>query len=125
MERVVAGILRSQHRVLLCHRRADRDWYPDVWDLPGGHVGSGETPAQALVRELGEELGVEVGLPNAEAALVLVEDGVEFHIWRVSEWTGEVRNASEQEHGSIGWFTESEIQDLDLASAMYLDLLLR
>ena len=109
----------------MCHRRADRDWYPNVWDLPGGHVRPGETPAQALVRELAEELGVEVGLPDAEAALILVEDLIEFHIWWVAEWTGEVRNAAKQEHDSIGWFTESEVRDLDLASSMYVDLLFR
>jgi len=123
MEQVVAGILRSQHRVLLCHRRADRDWYPNVWDLPGGHVTPGETPPRALVRELAEELGVEVGLPDADAAVVLVEGLIEFHIWRVAEWTGGVRNAAQEEHDSIGWFTESEVRDLDLASAMYVDLL--
>jgi 8-oxo-dGTP diphosphatase len=123
MEQVVAGILQSQHRVLLCHRRADRAWYPNVWDLPGGHVRSGETPARAPVRELAEELGVEVGLPDAEAAVVLVEDHVEFHIWRIAEWTGEVRNTAEEEHDSIGWFSVSEVLDLDLASASYVDLL--
>ena len=30
-------MLRCGERILLCHRRPDRAWYPDVWDLPGGH----------------------------------------------------------------------------------------
>lgn len=50
------GILRDeQHRVLLCELT-----YKSEWDLPGGVVESGESPATGLVRELQEELGVEV-----------------------------------------------------------------
>ncbi|WP_433427484.1 NUDIX hydrolase [Nonomuraea sp. CA-141351] len=36
--RIVTAVLRDGDRVLLCHRSAGRRWYPDVWDLPGGHV---------------------------------------------------------------------------------------
>jgi 8-oxo-dGTP diphosphatase len=46
---VVAGIVIRQAQVLLCHRSPDRAWYPDVWDLPGGHIAAGETPLHALV----------------------------------------------------------------------------
>ena len=35
---VVAGVLIRDGHVLLCHRSPAREWYPDVWDLPGGHV---------------------------------------------------------------------------------------
>jgi ADP-ribose pyrophosphatase YjhB (NUDIX family) len=35
---VVAGLLVRDQQVLLCHRSAERKWYPNVWDLPGGHV---------------------------------------------------------------------------------------
>ncbi|NIA25562.1 MAG: NUDIX domain-containing protein, partial [Gammaproteobacteria bacterium] len=89
--RVVAGLFRSGHRILLCHRRWDRCWYPDVWDLPGGHVRDGEDPRQALVRELGEELGVRVD-PPTDAALAVIRDtdaGFEMSIWLVNVWEGE------------------------------------
>ena len=62
--RIVAAFLRDGNRVLLCHRSARRRWYPDVWDLPGGHVESGELPGRALVRELREELGITVAEPS-------------------------------------------------------------
>ncbi|GAA2693767.1 hypothetical protein GCM10010412_085480 [Nonomuraea recticatena] len=44
--RIVTAVLRDGDRVLLCHRSAGRRWYPDVWDLPGGHVEEGEDPNQ-------------------------------------------------------------------------------
>lgn len=49
-----AIILDDQGRVLLCHRR---DY--DLWNLPGGGVEAGESPWQALVREVKEETGLE------------------------------------------------------------------
>ena len=49
--RVVAALLRDGNRVLLCHRSPQRRWYPDVWDLPGGHVERRELPGAALARE--------------------------------------------------------------------------
>ena len=123
MDRVAAAVLRSGDKVLLCHRRADRTWFPDVWDLPGGHVGLEESPREALSRELREELGIDVLLPDGASPEILEEDGVEFHLWVVSEWDGEVRNAAGEEHDVIGWFTRSEVEELPLASELYLDLL--
>jgi 8-oxo-dGTP pyrophosphatase MutT (NUDIX family) len=125
MDRVAAAILRSGDEVLLCHRRADRTWYPDAWDLPGGHVGPEESPREALSRELREELGIDVGLPDAASPEIFIEDGVEFHLWVVWEWDGQIRNAAEEEHDDIGWFTRPEVDQMTLASERYLDLLFR
>ena len=63
-EQVVAGVLRNNGQMLLCHRRTDRIGWPNVWDLPGGHIDSGESSAEALVRELEEELGVQINSPR-------------------------------------------------------------
>jgi isopentenyldiphosphate isomerase len=52
----------SQGRLYLQRRAAGKDTYPGRWDTSvGGHVGAGETPAQALEREAREELGLAVG----------------------------------------------------------------
>jgi 8-oxo-dGTP pyrophosphatase MutT (NUDIX family) len=48
---------------------ADPGWYPDCWDLPGGHVADGETPEAGLRRELLEELDITIvigGMPFAK-----------------------------------------------------------
>ncbi len=59
---VVAGlIIGEDRRVLMSQRRADQA-LPLQWEFPGGKVEPGEAPAEALVRELREELGVEVAV---------------------------------------------------------------
>lgn len=51
-----SGILfDAEGKVLLCHRR---DF--DLWDLPGGRVERGETPWEGVVREVKEEVGLDV-----------------------------------------------------------------
>ena len=64
---VVAGVLRdARGRVLLARRTEGRD-LAGLWEFPGGKVEPGESPEDALVRELREERGVEteVGAPVA------------------------------------------------------------
>ena len=55
---VVAGVLRREGRVLLSRRIRGAD--VGRWEFPGGKLERGETPEQALRRELREELGIEV-----------------------------------------------------------------
>lgn len=52
-----AIILDTQERVLLCHRKD-----MDRWNLPGGGVMSGETPWQAVIREVREEVGLQISV---------------------------------------------------------------
>jgi len=54
---VVAAILEREGRILICQRRRG-DRFELKWEFPGGKMKPGETPQQALVRELGEELNV-------------------------------------------------------------------
>jgi 8-oxo-dGTP diphosphatase len=56
---VVAGILVRDGRVLLT-RRTPQQMFPDLWEIPGGKVEPGESAAEALARELREELGITV-----------------------------------------------------------------
>jgi 8-oxo-dGTP diphosphatase len=58
MLQVVAAVMERDGRVLICRRRADQS-HPLEWEFPGGKVEPGETPAEALARELAEELGLE------------------------------------------------------------------
>jgi len=57
MLEVVAAILKREGRILICQRTAQQS-HPLKWEFPGGKVEPGESPAQALTRELEEELGI-------------------------------------------------------------------
>jgi len=123
--RIVAALLRDGNRVLLCHRSASRRWYPDVWDLPGGHVEDGESPGAALVRELREELGVAITEPSVPPMEVLCADTFDLQIWLVDGWAGTPVNAAPDEHDAIAWFEASELTDLRLADDSYLAIFAR
>ena len=66
----VAALVRDG-LVLLVHRHPSRRWYPDCWDLVGGHVDLGESPHQAVRRECREELDVDVHDPRPFAMTVV------------------------------------------------------
>ncbi len=54
---VVAGLIERDGKILVCQRQAG-DSHEFEWEFPGGKVETGETPKQALQRELSEELGI-------------------------------------------------------------------
>ena len=114
MHDVVMALLRRDDRVLLCHRAPDREWFPDVWDFPGGHVEPGELPEKALVRELSEELGVTIPALTDAPFGRLDDPDLRGALWVVDRWNGEPENRCPEEHDAIGWFTAAEARGLQL-----------
>jgi 8-oxo-dGTP diphosphatase len=121
-DQIVAALLVRDGRVLLCHRSTGRRWFPDVWDLPGGHIDPGETPIEALVRELEEEVGISIKEPGAAVARV-VESKFVMRIWLIEQWVGDPINASPAEHDDLGWFSLAEAEEMPLAHRDYLALI--
>ena len=82
---VTACLVRDAGEVLLCHRSPDRRWYPDVWDLHGGHVEHGESPLSALHREVLEEVGVaiEIEVLADDPDLRFREGDLDLSLWAV------------------------------------------
>ena len=60
---VAAAVIERDGRVLICRRRADQE-YDGKWEFPGGKLEDGELPAEALLRELREELSIEARIDS-------------------------------------------------------------
>ena len=60
MKKIAAIILENDNKELLLYLRDNKPGipFPNCWDLIGGHIEDGETPEEALIREVKEELGI-------------------------------------------------------------------
>jgi 8-oxo-dGTP pyrophosphatase MutT (NUDIX family) len=116
MHEVVTGALVREGRVLLAHRSSHRSAYPDVWDLPGGHVETGESELDALTREMHEEVGVQIarGSVSHLCRLSAGRGGelVLLSAWLVGDWQGRPANVAPDEHDEIRWFRPEELPRL-------------
>ncbi len=96
-----AVILRDDGQYLL-GQRGPGTFYPGYWEFPGGKVEPGETPHDAIVRELHEELGIEVieATPWIVREHVYEHAHVRLHFFRVTQWRGELRD---HVHTALVW----------------------
>ena len=108
-------ILTREERLLLGWRGRNRQAYSNRWAVPGGHVMSGETPEQAAVREIQEELGVTVtGLRRLETIDITNASGpVIFHMFAAWQWLGGEPSLRGDEHSKLRWFDVEEACRLD------------
>lgn len=111
---IAVALLVRDGLVLLVHRHPARRWYPDCWDLVGGHVEPGESPQQAVVRECREELGVHVH-ELRPIPMTISDPKLEVHAFLVTRWDGEPVNAAPEEHDDLRWFPPGDLAGLKLA----------
>ena len=113
---VVAGALRRGDGLWLMQKRPPEKHHGGLWEFPGGKVEQGETPVNALVRELAEELDIGVIAENCAPAGSAQSAGGEDHLpivivlYTVSDWSGDPRAC---EGGEVGWFDRAAICALD------------
>lgn len=122
-EIAIAALVRDGS-LLLAHRHPARRWYPDCWDLVGGHVERGESPTDAVLRECREEIAVEVS--ELWPVEVKIDDpSLRAHAFLVTRWIGEPMNAAPEEHDALNWFSSDQIVGLRLAHPTYASWLPR
>ena len=109
---VVAGLIFRDGRLLACQRH-EKSAFPLKWEFPGGKVESGETDADALRRELKEELGISVSamtfFHEHEHAYPDGPD-VLLRFFKIMTFDREVTNLVFQR---IEWLDLSELTDRD------------
>src|SRR5687767_3237701 len=126
-QEVVAALIVESQMILLGQRSPTRAFYPNVWDVFGGHIEPGEHQQETLVRELREELGITPTKWNfLETLVTSIPKGDEIetyelylHLYLVTGWSRTPVNRQLHEHTFIQWFSLAEAVQLDLAHPTY------
>lgn len=112
-----AALIDVDNRVLIAQRPVGKA-LAGLWEFPGGKVAAGETPEQALVRELREELAIEV-CETCLAAFTFASHAYEkFHLlmplYLCRNWDGEL---IAREGQALRWVRASRLTDFPMPPA--------
>ena len=115
---VVVGVIRNENGELLMQQRPSGKDCAGRWEFPGGKLELGESPDQALARELAEELGIVIG--DISPLMKLGYDYPHARVWLdVFLVTGFSGEATAVEGQVLDWLSISRIRELDLLDAVY------
>jgi 8-oxo-dGTP diphosphatase len=114
---VAAAFQDAQGRILLAQRPAGKAM-AGLWEFPGGKLEQGETPEAALVRELREELGLEVAERDLEAIQFVSHAYENFHLvmllYGIRRWSGTLHPHEGQE---FAWVAADALTDYPMPPA--------
>ena len=115
--RVVAAIIEKDGKIFATQRGYGD--YKDWWEFPGGKVEEGETPEEALVREIHEELDADI---TVDEYITTVEyDYPDFHLSMDCYWCSlKTEHLALLEHEAAKWLS---IDDLDQVNWLPADVL--
>jgi len=112
---VAAAIIEDGGKILLARRMAGAP-YPLLWEFPGGKVEAGEDPRDCVVREIREELAIEIAVDGIYD--VIFYRYPERHVLVLAyscRWlSGEIRDLEVAEHC---WVSPDEVVNFDLLPA--------
>lgn len=112
---VSAGILKKDGKVLV-GQRPENHTLAGLWEFPGGKIELGESPEQALARELNEELGIEAQVGELKIACThsYGDVGIIILFFEVLFWKGEPKT---QHHMNLEWVTPDELTRKNIPDA--------
>ena len=114
---VAVALIDVDGRVLIA-KRPEGKQLAGLWEFPGGKVEKGERPEAALIRELREELGIEVA-ESCLAPFVFASHAYEsFHLlmplYLCRRWSGVV---VANEHAALAWVKPNKLSDYPMPPA--------
>ena len=108
--RVVAAVIRKDDRIFATQRGYGE--FKDGWEFPGGKIEPGETPQQALVREIREELETEIRV--GDLIDTIEYDYPTFHLSMDCFWCEIVEGSLElKEHEAAKWLDRESLYTVD------------
>lgn len=114
---VAAALVDSDGRVLIA-QRPDGKQLAGQWEFPGGKVELGETPENALIRELQEELGITVKQACLAPFVFASHTYESFHLlmplYLIRRWDGE---PEAREHKALKWVRPNDMRNYEMPPA--------
>jgi 8-oxo-dGTP diphosphatase len=86
--------------------------YPNMWDIPGGRVEPGETPWVCIIREMKEEMDLDL-TGHRLFRVTEFADRIEFTFWKSQEI--DIHNLHLMEGQALRWFSREEAENTPLA----------
>jgi (d)CTP diphosphatase len=125
IRRVAAVVLqRPDGKVLLLKRAMQHTTNPGKWCFVTGYVESGESPREAAVRELREELKIEAAPARAgEVVVVQIQSGVTLHVYPFLFPVEDVVITLDREHTDYAWIEPEELYGYDHVQQLDEDLI--
>ena len=112
--RVVAAVIKAEKNgepIIFATQRGYGE-FKDGWEFPGGKIQEGETPQQALKREIMEELDTEIEV--GELIDTIEYDYPEFHLSMDCFWCSIVKgDLVLKEHEAAKWLTKESLDEVD------------
>ena len=114
---VACALINEYGKVLINERPVGKD-YAGYWEFPGGKVDEGETPEEAIIRELKEEINIDV-TGSCLAPLSFTEKQYDNYyvvvlLYVCRRWNGHIMPMEEQE---LAWVNPVEIDNFNLLPA--------
>ncbi len=111
------ALIDPDGRVLVAQRPEGKNM-AGLWEFPGGKVEAGERPEETLIRELGEELGIEVKEPCLAPFTFASHAYPHFHLlmplYLCRRWDGAV---TAKEHRALKWLRPKDLAALPMPPA--------
>lgn len=111
---VVAAVIRADGRILVCRRRPEKP-AGGLWEFPGGKVEKGESPEDALRREIAEELAVDIRVLGCLSTNDTLVDDLIIRLSCYRATLQGARPTSSTDHDQLKWVLVDEMRQLDWA----------
>ena len=114
---VAAALIDTDGRMLIAQRPEGKA-LAGLWEFPGGKIEPGERPEQALIRELHEELGIDVNAACLAPFVFTSHAYDSFHLlmplYLLRRWSGTVQR---REHAALKWVKPDQLRDYPMPPA--------
>ena len=115
MQQVTAALIEKHGKILLARRKAGKHM-GEKWEVPGGKIDPGESPQEALSRELAEEFSIEAQIGEFLGSTQFRQGEIELEIqlYRAKHLSGKF---TLHDHEEIHWVAPQEVESYDLVDS--------